>query len=150
MDMESVRREALKRQLTDVLERLDRQRDASLTHDMLQLSSAMISYVSQHMRALNIPDDQAQQRLLDAQLRLTQAACDLYQSQKAQLDAQERAIAEEAQHSTSRLNRQREELRQAVGEVQRLHRELMHTEMEARQAALQREAMRSRRTLRED
>ena len=41
--METVRREALKRQLADVLGKLDTQRDAALTHELLQLSSAMAS-----------------------------------------------------------------------------------------------------------
>lgn len=149
MNMESVRREALRRQLTDVLERLDHQRDAALTHDLLQLSSAMISYVSQQMRTMDAPEGETQEKLLDVQLSLTQAACDLYQTQRAQLDARERNVAEEAQRSTDGLNRQREALRRAVGEVQQLHKELMRTEMEARQTARQQEAMRSRRTLRE-
>lgn len=149
MDMESVRREALRRQLTDVLDRLDHQQDAALTHDLLQLSSAMVSYVSQQMRTMDDPGDEMRGKLLDVRLSLTQAACDLYPVQRDQLDAQERAVAEEAQRSTDSLIRQREALRRAIGEVQQLHKELMRTEMEARQTARQQEAMRSRRTLRE-
>lgn len=149
MDMESVCREALRRQLTDVLERLDHQRDAALIHDLLQLSGAMVSYVSQQIRTMDAPEDEAREKLLDVQLSLTQAACDLYRSQREQLETRERAVAEEAQRSTDSLNRQRDALRRAVGEVQQLHRTLMQAEMEARQTARQREAMRSRATLRE-
>lgn len=150
MDLESVRREALKRQLTSVLERLDSWRDAALTHDMLQLSRAMIGYVSQHMQAQETPDEAAQQQLTDLQLALTQAACDLYPAQKECLDEQERKIAEEARRGAQALSKQQEALQKAVGNVQQLHRTLMHTEMEARQTALQREAMRSRAALREE
>lgn len=150
MDLESVRREALKRQLTSVLERLDSRRDAALTHDMLQLSRAMIGYVSQHMQAQETPDEAAQEQLTDLQLALAQAACDLYPAQKERLDEQERKIAEEARHGAQALSKQQEALQKAVGDVQQLRRTLMHTEMEARQTALQREAMRSRAALREE
>lgn len=142
--METVRREALKRQLADVLGKLDTQRDAALTHELLQLSSAMAAYVGKYMRTQITPDEQVQQMLLDTQLSLAQTACDMFTRQKSQMDQQEQAVAEEASRSVAQIEKQREELRRAVENAQKLHVELMRTEMEARRTELQSRAMASR------
>ena len=142
--METVRREALKRQLADVLGKLDTQRDAALTHELLQLSSAMAAYVGKYMRTQITPDEQVQQMLLDTQLSLAQTACDMFARQKSQMDQQEQAVAEEASRSVAQIEKLGEELRRAVESAQKLHVELMRTEMEARRTELQSRAMASR------
>ena len=144
MDMEIVRRESLKRQLADILRKLDEDRGAALTHEMLQLSSAMVGYVGEYMRGQETEDENVRQMLLDAQLKLAQTACDMYARQKGQMDQQEKAVAAEASQTMAKLEKQRQTLRQAVESAQRLHQDAARTEMEARRTELQRRAMASR------
>lgn len=144
MDMEIVRRESLKRQLADILRKLDENRDAALTHEMLQLSSAMVGYVGQYMRGQTAADETVQQMLQDTQLKLAQTACDMYAKQKAQMDQQEQAVAAAASQTMAKLEKQRASLRKAVESAQRLHADAARTEMEARRTELQTRAMASR------